>query len=117
VREVRHLIHPHAQLPLRLGRRAIDVRLIQSVWGFFAMYMTAFALLALLMIHAGLDPTSAFAAVATSMNNLGPGLGEVAYSFQSVSDFGKLVAVVAMLLGRLEIFTLLVVLSPDFWRR
>ncbi len=117
VHEVRRLIHPHAQLPLRLGHRAIDVRLIHSVWGFFAVYMTAFALLSLLMIHAGLDETSAFAAVATSMNNLGPGLGEVAYSFQSVSDFGKLVAVVAMLLGRLEIFTILVLLSPGFWRR
>jgi len=51
------------------------------------------------------------------MNNLGPGLGEVAYNFQSVTDLGKLVAVIAMLLGRLEVFTLLVLLSPDFWRR
>jgi trk system potassium uptake protein TrkH len=68
------------------------------------------------MIHAGLDPVSAFAAVATSINNLGPGLGEVAYNFQSVSDQGKLVAVAAMLLGRLEIFTILVLLTPGFWR-
>jgi trk system potassium uptake protein TrkH len=51
------------------------------------------------------------------MNNLGPGLGEVAYNFQTVSDTGKLVSVVAMLLGRLEVFTLLVILSPGFWRR
>jgi trk system potassium uptake protein TrkH len=115
--EVRRLIHPHAILRVRLGRRVVDDRMMQAVWGFFAVYMTAFALLSLLMIHAGLDPTSAFAAVATSMNNLGPGLGEVAYTFQSVSDFGKLVAVLAMLLGRLEIFTLLVLLSPEFWRR
>ncbi len=115
--EVRRLIHPHAILRVRLGRRVVDDRLMQSVWGFFAVYMTAFALLSLLMIHAGLDPTSAFAAVATSMNNLGPGLGEVAYTFQTVSDFGKLIAVLAMLLGRLEIFTLLVLLSPEFWRR
>jgi trk system potassium uptake protein TrkH len=68
------------------------------------------------MIHAGLDPVSAFAAVAASINNLGPGLGEVAYTFQGVSDQGKLVAVVAMLLGRLEIFTILVLLTPGFWR-
>jgi trk system potassium uptake protein TrkH len=115
--EVRRLIHPHAILRVRLGRRVVDDRLMQAVWGFFAVYMTAFALLSLMMIHAGLDPTSAFAAVATSMNNLGPGLGEVAYNFQSVNDFGKLVAVLAMLLGRLEIFTLLVLLSPEFWRR
>jgi trk system potassium uptake protein TrkH len=117
IREVRHLLHPHAHLPLRLGSRVVDNRMVQGVWGYFALYMTAFAILTLLMIHAGLDETSAFAAVATSMNNLGPGLGEVAYNFQGVSDLGKVVAVIAMLLGRLEIFTLLVLLSPDFWRR
>jgi trk system potassium uptake protein TrkH len=116
VREVRHLIHPHALLPVRIGRRIVDSRLIRSVWGFFAVYITTFGVLTLLMIHAGLDETSAFAAVATSMNNLGPGLGEVAYTFQGVSEFGKLVAVAAMLLGRLEIFTFLVLLSPGFWR-
>ena len=116
LREVRHLIHPRAVLPLRLGHRVIDVRLVQGVWGFFAAYLTTFALLVILMIHAGMDQTSAFAAVATSMNNLGPGLGEVAYGFHGVSDFGKLIAVVAMLLGRLEIFTFLVLISPAFWR-
>jgi trk system potassium uptake protein TrkH len=117
VREVRGLLHPHAALPLRLGGRVIEGRMINGVWGFFAMYMCTFALLTLAMIHAGLDEKSAFSAVATSMNNLGPGLGEVASTFQGVSDFGKGVAIVAMLLGRLEIFTLLVLLSPDFWRR
>lgn len=117
IHEVRNLLHPHARIPLRLGGRVIDERMAQGVWGFFAMYVATFAVLTLLMIHAGLDETSAFAAVATSMNNLGPGLGEVAYTFQGVSDMGKLTAVVAMLVGRLEIFTLLVLLSPDFWRR
>jgi trk system potassium uptake protein TrkH len=90
---------------------------MQGIWGFFALYMLAFVVLGLLIIHAGLDPVSAFSAVATCMNNLGPGLGEVAYGFHSVSDMGKLVAVVAMLLGRLEVFTLLVLLSPEFWKR
>ena len=90
---------------------------MQSVWGFFAAYLASFVLLVLLMIHAGLDKVSAFSAVATCMNNLGPGLGKVAYHFQGVSDLGKLVSVLAMLLGRLEVFTLLVLLSPHFWRR
>lgn len=63
------------------------------------------------------DKVSAFAAVATCMNNLGLGLGQVAYSFQSVSDFGKMIGVCAMLIGRLEEFTILVLLSSDFWRR
>jgi trk system potassium uptake protein TrkH len=115
--EVRRLIHPHAYQPLRLGRRVVDDRLMQGVWGFFALYMTTFVLLVLLMIHAGLDSVSAFAAVATAMNNLGPGLGEVAYTFQGVSDLGKVLAVIAMLLGRLEVFTILVLVSPRFWMR
>jgi len=114
--EVQRLIHPHALLHVRLGHRVVEPVLIQAVWGYFAAYIIVFSLLGLLMIHAGLDPVSAFAAVATSINNLGPGLGEVAYNFATVSDSGKLIAVVAMILGRLEIFTILVLLSPSFWR-
>ncbi|WP_295883894.1 TrkH family potassium uptake protein [uncultured Thiohalocapsa sp.] len=114
--EVQRLIHPRAQVPMRVGRRVVDAGLMQSVWGYFALYMITFVLCGLWMIHSGLEPLSAFAAVATSINNLGPGLGEVAYNFQGVSDQGKLVAVAAMLLGRLEIFTILVLLTPGFWR-
>jgi len=114
--EVRRLIHPRALTPVRVGSRVVEPQLMQSVWGYFALYMITFVLCGLWMIHAGLDPVSAFAAVATSINNLGPGLGEVAYNFQTVSDQGKLVAVAAMLLGRLEIFTILVLLTPGFWR-
>ncbi|EGV51888.1 MULTISPECIES: TrkH family potassium uptake protein [sulfur-oxidizing symbionts] len=115
--EIRRLIHPNAILPVRIGQRVVEPRLMQSVWGFFAFYVATFGGLMLVMIHAGLDQVSAYSAVATSMNNLGPGLGEVAYNFQSVSPMGKLVAVIAMLLGRLEIFTILVLLSPGFWRK
>jgi trk system potassium uptake protein TrkH len=114
--EVERLIHPRALLPVRLGHRVVEPALMQAVWGYFALYIIAFGVLSLLMIHTGLDPVSAFAAVATSINNLGPGLGEVAYNFASVSDGGKLLAVIAMILGRLEIFTILVLLSPRFWR-
>jgi trk system potassium uptake protein TrkH len=114
---VRSLIHPHAMIPIRIGKRTVEPRLIQGIWGFFGLYMATFALLDLAMIHAGLDERSAFAAVATCMNNLGPGLGEVAYTFQNVSDMGKMLSILAMLLGRLEIFTLLVLVSPSFWLR
>jgi trk system potassium uptake protein TrkH len=114
--EVRRLIHPRAVLCVRLGSRVVEPQLMQAVWGYFALYMISFTLLSLLMIHAGLDPLSAFAAVATSVNNLGPGLGEVAANFATVSDLGKLLAVAAMILGRLEIFTILVLLTPGFWR-
>ncbi len=116
MREVKKLIHPNAMLPVRLGTQVVDQRVMNAVWGFFAAYTAVFVILMLAMMHTGLDQVSAFAAVATSMNNLGPGLGEVAYNFQSVSTAGKWISVVAMLMGRLEIFTILILLSPAFWR-
>jgi trk system potassium uptake protein TrkH len=88
----------------------------QAIWGFFSVYVVVFALLTLLMMAAGLDQVSAFSAVATCMNNLGPGLGEVSVTFASVSASGKLLGILAMLLGRLEIFTILVLMAPAFWR-
>jgi len=116
LREVKKLMHPNAMLPVRLGEQVIDQRVMNAVWGFFAAYTAVFVVLMLLMMHTGLDQVSAFAAVATSMNNLGPGLGAVAYNFQAVSDGGKWISVAAMLMGRLEIFTILILLSPGFWR-
>ena len=110
------LIHPRAVLPLRVGKRLVGPATMEAVWGFFAAYTGVFVLLMLLMMHAGLDQVSAFSAIATCMNNMGPGLGEVAYSFASVSDSGKLIAIIGMLLGRLEVFTILVLLTPAFWR-
>ena len=115
--EVRRMLHPRAQIPIRLGSRVVEPQLAGSVWAFFVLYLLTTAGLTLMMIHAGLTPLDAFSAAATSINNLGPGLGEVATSFQDVSDLAKLLAVVGMLLGRLEIFTLLVILSPGFWQR
>jgi len=114
--EIAYLIHPRVARPLRIGSHVLPPRVSQAIWGFFAVYMVVFALFTLLMMAAGLDQVSAFSAVATSMNNLGPGLGEVAVTFASVSTAGKLLATVAMLLGRLEIFTVLVILTPAFWR-
>ncbi|WP_354671204.1 TrkH family potassium uptake protein [Thiohalobacter sp. IOR34] len=115
-RELGRLLHPRALRPVRIGRRLLGERTTQAIWGFFAAYIFVFVLLTLAMMAAGLDQVSAFAAVATCLNNLGPGLGEVAYTFGGVSDAAKLLAAAAMLLGRLEIFTLLVLLHPAFWR-
>ncbi len=116
-REIQRLIHPRAVTLLRVGGHRVGERTIDAVWGFMAAYVVSFILLMLMMIHlGGLNALDAFSAIATSMNNLGPGLGEVASNFTSVTDSGKMIAVFAMLLGRLEIFTLLVLLSPEFWR-
>jgi trk system potassium uptake protein TrkH len=70
----------------------------------------------LLMMATGLDQVTAFSAVAATLNNLGPGLGDVASGFMNVTDAGKWISVIGMLLGRLEIFTLLVLITPTFWR-
>jgi len=72
-------------------------------------------LLMLGMMAVGVDQVTAFSAIATCMNNMGPGLGDVAYTFASLSDTAKYISAFAMLLGRLEIFTVLVLLSPSFW--
>ncbi|HHJ17878.1 MAG TPA: potassium transporter [Gammaproteobacteria bacterium] len=115
MREVDTLVHPRSVRPVKIGGRTLSERTVQAVWGFFAIYVVVFVLLTLAMMATGLDQVSAFAAVATSINNLGPGLGEVAYNFASVSPAAKLISMVAMLLGRLEIFTILVLFTPAFW--
>jgi len=89
---------------------------VEAVWGFFSVYIIVFGVMLLLMMSTGLDQVTAFSAVAATLNNLGPGLGDVASGFMSVSDAGKWISVIGMLLGRLEIFTLLVLITPTFWR-
>ena len=115
-REILRLIHPSAQVPVKLGNKAVPERVIDAVWGFFALYVLAFVLMMLLLMATGLDQVTAFAAVAACINNLGPGLGDVSSNFASLNDFAKWVSCFAMMLGRLEVFTLLVLLTPTFWR-
>ena len=116
-REIARLVHPDAVIPIRIGRRAMSDRIVSAVWGFFGAYVASFSLMMLLLMATGLDQITAFSAVAAAMNNLGPGLGDVAANYQGINDFSKWVLCFAMLLGRLEVFTLLVILSPVFWRR
>ena len=87
-----------------------------KVWGFFSVYIIVYGVLMILLMATGLDQVTAFSAVAATLNNLGPGLGDVSTGFMTLSDPAKWLSVVAMLLGRLEIFTLLVMITPTFWR-
>ncbi|AGM40164.1 Potassium uptake protein TrkH [Spiribacter salinus M19-40] len=116
-REVMRLIHPQAQIPIKIGNRPVNERVIDAVWGFFAAYVVLFVILMLSLLAMGLDQVTAFSAVASGLANLGPALGDVAANFASVGDGPKLVMCVAMILGRLELFTLLVLFTPAFWRR
>jgi len=116
LREIFRLVHPNAEIPVKLGRDAVPFRIVDAVWGFFSVYIIVFVLLLLAMMATGLDQVTAFSAVAATLNNLGPGLGEVTAGFMTVGDTAKWIAIFGMLLGRLEIFTLLVLITPTFWR-
>ncbi len=115
-REVLRLIHPSAVLPVKLGGQVVPGRIVESVWGFFAAYVATFALVMLALMALGVDQVTAFSAVASCINNLGPGLGAVSTHFQAIPDTGKWLLALAMIMGRLEIFTLLVLISPVYWR-
>ena len=115
-REVFRLIHPNAMLPLKLGGKPVADGVSNAVWAFFSLYMLSFAVLGVIMSATGQDWVTAFSAVAACLNNLGPGLGEVAQNYASISMSGKWVLCISMLLGRLELFTLFVLFSVSFWR-
>ncbi len=116
VREINRLIHPNAQIPVRIGDKIVPSRVVEAVWGFFALYVGSFTVLYLLLAATGLDLMTAFSAVAACINNLGPGLSGVGLHYADLPDIAKWLLCFAMLLGRLEIFTLLVLLTPAFWR-
>lgn len=117
LREIVRLVHPNAEISVKLGRDAVPHRVVDAVWGFFSVYLVVFGIMLLAMMSTGLDQVTAFSAVAATLNNLGPGLGEVAAGFMTLGDTAKWIAIFGMLLGRLEIFTLLVLVSPIFWRQ
>ena len=115
--EIIQLLHPKAIFLIKFGGRTVSHRILQGIWGFFSIYaMTFVVLMLLMMMVSGQGQVTSFSAVATCMNNMGPGLGAVTQTFKSINDGGKIIAVIAMLLGRLEVFSVLVLLHPEFWR-
>lgn len=115
-REVRRFIHPNAQINIKLNKKTVHSNVLASVWGFFSLYVIAFVVILVALMFAGLDQVSAFSATAASINNLGPGLNQVAINYNTVSDLAKWILSFSMLLGRLEILTLIVLLYKSFWR-
>ncbi len=116
-REVARLIHPSGVFSLRVRNWAIPSRVTDAVWAFFGVYLAVYYAIVLLLLAAGVDFTTAWSATAAMINNLGPGLGDVTASVKDLNDFSTWVLSAAMILGRLEIFTVLVLFSPLFWRR
>lgn len=117
LREIRRLLHPSAVIPIKIGRKPVPDRVIEAVWGFFSVYIITFIGLQIMLLMTGLDMVTAWSAVGACINNLGPGLGEVAANYGEINDAAKWILSAAMLLGRLEIFTVLVLFIPDFWER
>ncbi|MBW8192772.1 TrkH family potassium uptake protein [Neiella marina] len=116
MRELKRLVHPKAIYSIRLGQKPVSERVMDAVWGFFAAYALVFVVIMLALMGSGMEEVSAFSATAAMLNNLGPGLGEVALHYGEVADSSKWLLIIAMLFGRLEVFTLLVLLTPTFWR-
>jgi len=117
IREIYRLIHPTAVIPIKIAKKSVSDRVVEAVWGFFAVYIVCFMLMFLILMATGLDFITAFSAVGACINNLGPGMGDVAFHYGDINDPAKWVLCFAMLLGRLEVFTLLVLFTPMFWRR
>jgi len=116
-REMNRLAHTSGYFLLKINQNIVSPRISDAVWGFVGMYFMVFMVLLLVLMGFGLDFTSAFGAAVGTLANVGPGLGQVAAHYGDVSDGAKWVLSVAMLIGRLEVFSVLILLTPMFWRR
>jgi trk system potassium uptake protein TrkH len=116
-REIRRLIYPSAIIPIKIGNKSLSDRIVEGVGGFMAVYVVCFITMYLLLLATGLDMITSFSAVTACLNNLGTGLGQVSANYESINAASKWVLCLAMLLGRLEIFPFLVLMSPAFWRQ
>ena len=115
-KELKKLVHPSSVLPLKVGDKIIDKEITDSVWGFLSVYIMTLLFGIVFLLGTGLSIDTAFSAVFSCLNNLGPGLGDATLNYSSLNDISKLFLSFAMILGRLEIYTLLVLFTSYFWR-
>ena len=118
-RELFSLIHPHAVTQIKISNKAVPDDVLRSVVGFLALYVALFALSSVALAGMGVDFKTSFAAVAASIGNIGPGFGMVGPvgNYAQIPILGKWLLVWCMLLGRLEIFTVIIMIVPEFWRK
>ncbi len=118
-KELFTLIHPHAVSRIKIGGRSVPDDVVRSVLGFLALYLGLFAFSSVLLAGIGVDFITAFAAVAATIGNIGPGFGMVGpvENFAAIPLLGKWLLIWCMLLGRLEIYTVIILLVPEFWRK
>ena len=117
--QIFQIIHPHAVTTVKLGGKPVPQDILNSIWGFFILYLGLFLVATLIMASLGLDMITSFSSVAAAIGNIGPGLGMVGpvKNFLEIPDIGKWVLIFCMLLGRLEIYTVILLLTPEYWRK
>ncbi len=117
--EIFRLVHPHAVRSIKLGGKPIPLDILNSVRGFFILYLSVFIVAVIIMSSLGLDIFSSFASVAATLGNVGPGFGLVGpvQNYLPIADLGKWVLSFCMLTGRLEIYTVIILLAPAYWRK
>jgi len=117
MKEIHKFIRPNAQVSVKLNKSSINENALVSVLGFFALYAISFFIILILLMFAGLDQVTAYSATAATMNNLGPGLGDVAQNYGLVSETAKWILSFSMLIGRLEVLTIIAIFHRAFWRQ
>ncbi len=117
MKEINKFIRPNAQVSVKLNKSSINEKALVSVLGFFSLYAISFFLILMLLMFAGLDQVTAYSATAATMNNLGPGLGDVAQNYGSVGEAAKWILSFSMLIGRLEVLTIIAIFHRAFWRQ
>ena len=117
MKEIHKFIRPNAQVSVKLNGASINEKALISVLGFFSLYAITFFLILMLLMFAGLDQVTAYSATAATMNNLGPGLGEVAQNYGSLGETAKWILSFSMLIGRLEVLTIIAIFHRAFWRQ
>ena len=117
--ELKRLIHPKAIIPMRLNNKTVPQTIVNNVLAFIVFYLMVFMIGSIIMAGLGLDMESAMGSVAASLGNIGPGLGSVGpvENFSHIPSVGKWLLSFLMLLGRLELFTVLILFSPAFWKK
>lgn len=117
-REIYKMVHPTAVIPLRVGKNVVSEDVVTSIMGFLFLYLLIFAVAAVTLTSLGIDLISSLSAVAATLGNVGPGLGLVGplNTYAPIPPFGKIVLTLMMLIGRLEIYTVLVLLLPEYRR-
>ena len=116
MKEIHKFIRPNAQVSIKLNNASINEKALVSVLGFFSLYAISFIFIMMLLMFAGLDQVTAYSATAATMNNLGPGLGEVAQNYGSLGETAKWILSFSMLIGRLEVLTIIAIFHRAFWR-